>query len=240
MAIHHRDRGADSPFVERITHVAYDGAGGGWTTPDGCWDFVFRRRRGATQILQTGLITRPIQLDYEPGDEYLSVSFRPGVFMPMLPGERMLNHAFFRPSVGRRAFWLDGDVLEIPTFDNAEGLINRLARRGLLARDPIVTVAVNDDLQTLSSQRTVQRHFRRTLGISPKALQQILRAREAVALLERGRPILDVALDLGFADQAHLTRSLRALIGRTPRAIARDAALVDAHHLTPRRRGEAR
>lgn len=240
MPIRGRHRNADSPFVERITHVTYDGAGGGWTTPDGCWDFVFRRRRGATQILQTGLITRPIPLDYEPDDEYLSLSFKPGVFMPMLPGERMLNHAFFRPNVGQRAFYLDGDILEIPTFENAEGLVSRLARRGLLTRDPIVTGAVSDDLQGLSSQRTVQRHFHRTLGISPKALQQILRAREAVALLELGRPILDVAFDLGFADQAHLTRSLKALTGQTPRAIARGAALVGPPTLTPRSSGEAR
>ncbi len=239
MPIRRRERSADSPLVERIAHVAYDSASGGWTTPDGCWDFVFRRRRNAVQVLQTGLITRPIPLDYEPGDEYLSVSFKPGVFMPVLPGQRMLNRAFLRPAVGPRTFWLEGEVLEIPTFENAEGLVNRLARRGLLSRDAIVVRAVGDDLRLLRSPRTVQRHFQRTLGITPKALQQILRARDAVALLERGRPILDVAFDLGFADQAHLTRSLKALTGQTPRAIAR-AALADARPFTLRPYGEGR
>jgi AraC-like DNA-binding protein len=32
-------------------------------------------------------------------------------------------------------------------------------------------------------------------------------------------PHLDVALRLGFADQPHLTRELRALLGRTPSEI---------------------
>src|SRR5215831_11093707 len=137
MPIIRRHRGADSPFVEHITHVTYDGMAGDLTTPDGCWDIVFRKRRGVLQVLQTGLITRPIPLDYEPGDEYLSVSFKPGVFMPMLPGVRMLDRAFFRPTVSRGAFWLDGDVLEVPTFENAEGLVARLAKRGLLTRDDV-------------------------------------------------------------------------------------------------------
>jgi hypothetical protein len=220
MPIRRRHRKADSPFVERISHVVYDGAAGGLTTPDGCWDIVFRRRRGAMEVLQTGLITRPIPLDYECGDEYLCVSFKPGVFMPMLPGARMLDRAFLRPSVGKRAFWLDGDVMEVPSFDNAEGMVARIARRGLLTRDDVVTRVLDGERRALS-QRSVQRHFRHILGVTSKSLQQVLRARRAVELLQRGRPIITVVQDLGFSDQAHLTRSLRRLVGETPGAIVR-------------------
>jgi AraC-like DNA-binding protein len=66
----------------------------------------------------------------------------------------------------------------------------------------------------------VQRHFRYVLGISPKTLQQISRARRAVELLLAGSRIADVAFGLGFADQAHLTRSLKKLMGQTPAAFA--------------------
>ena len=62
----------------------------------------------------------------------------------------------------------------------------------------------------------MQRHFRNILGITPKGLEQFLRARQAVDLLQGGRPIPDVVDDLGFADQAHLTRSLKRLTGQTP------------------------
>ena len=172
MPVHRKHRSADSPFVESITHVAYDGSAGGVTTPDGCWDLVFRTRRGALQVLQTGLITRPIPLDYECGDEYVCVSFKPGVFMPTLPGAEMLDRAFFRPSIGHRSFWLDGDILEVPTFENAEGLVGRLVRCGRLAQDGTVLRVLDGDRRLLS-ERTVQRHFRYVLGISPKTLQQI-------------------------------------------------------------------
>src|SRR5690625_1523888 len=97
MGIYRRERGAASTLIERVEHVVYDGAAGGVTMPDGCWDLVIRRRRGAVEILQTGVITRPIALDYESGDDYVSISFKPGVFMPTLDGSSMLDRAFVRP-----------------------------------------------------------------------------------------------------------------------------------------------
>lgn len=226
MPIRSQTRAADSllvgRFVHHITHVQYDGAAGGVTTPDGCWDMVFRKRRGVVQVLQTGLITRPIPLDYECGDQYLCISFKPGVFMPMLPGARMLDRAFQRPNDGQ-VFVLENDRLEIPSFENAEVMVARLARRGLLTRDDVVTRVLEGEGRALSP-RSVQRHFRHILGITPKGLEQCLRAHRALDLLQGGRPILDVVDDLGFADQAHLTRSLKRLTGRTPGTVVRQAS----------------
>ena len=98
VSIHREERGADSTFVERITLVRYDRTVDDWTTPDGCWDIVIRRVRGRVEVLQTGLITRPIRLDYEAGDECVCISFKPGVFMPHLPGSAMLNRGVVRPT----------------------------------------------------------------------------------------------------------------------------------------------
>ena len=58
--------------------------------------------------------------------------------------------------------------------------------------------------------------------MSHAALKGIERARFATQLLREGRPPVDVAHDAGYFDQAHLTRSLRKLIGLTPGAIARE------------------
>jgi AraC-like DNA-binding protein len=38
----------------------------------------------------------------------------------------------------------------------------------------------------------------------------------AAARLQRGASILDVTHDLGYADQAHMTRDLKSLTGYTP------------------------
>ena len=52
-------------------------------------------------------------------------------------------------------------------------------------------------------------------------IRQIERAREATALLRDGAAAIDVAHDLGYFDQAHLTHSVAHFIGQTPTRIAR-------------------
>jgi hypothetical protein len=220
MSVRVHERDSDSPLVARITRVRYDSDWQGVTTPDGCWDLVVRKVGGQVHVLQTGVITRPVPLAYAAGDEYLSISFKPGVFMPRLPGDQMVDRGITRPSPSPRSFWLDQEQLEIPTFDNAEGLVDRLVRRGVLVRDEIVEGIVEGRPRAITP-RSVQRHFLQALGLTAKRLQQIQRACRAVELLQQGRRAIDVALELGYSDQAHLTRSLKALMGRTPGEISR-------------------
>jgi AraC-like DNA-binding protein len=212
-------RGSDSPFVAAISHVSYEGRLPDSTIPDGLWDIVVQKHAGMIAVLQTGLITRPVELGYGSGDEHLSISFRPGVYMPRLPGARMVDRGVFRPTISKRAFELDNDVFEIPSFENAEGLVERLVRRGLIVRDDIVD-DVAEGRPVAMSTRAVERHFRWALGLTPKQLEQIHRANRAVTMLEAGRSPVDVAADLEFADQSHLTRSLKRFTGRTPGEIA--------------------
>jgi hypothetical protein len=221
MSVRREVRASDSPLVERITRVRFDAAWRGTTTPDGCWDLVVRRVEGRLQLLQTGLITRPVELAYGAGDEYLSISFKPGVFMPRLPGKRMIDRGLLHPTPSSRTFRLEQDELEIPTFDNAEGLVDRLVRRELIVRDDIVAGVVEGRPRAIHP-RSVQRHFLETMGLTAKRLEQIRRACRAIDLLTRGKRAVDVALELEYADQSHLTRTLKAIMGRTPGQIARD------------------
>jgi len=208
--------------VERVSRVIFDGQDRDITTPDGCWDLVVMRRQGQVSVLQTGVITRPVTLDFSCGDEYVCISFKPGVFMPATPADGMVDRAFLRPIAGDRSFWFDGDRLEIPTFDNAEGLVARLSQRSAFVRDEIVA-GIADGAPRAISERSVQRHFQLSMGVTAKRFEQIRRARRAVELLERGTAVAVVAHELGYSDQAHLTRALKAFIGRTPGAIARQA-----------------
>lgn len=220
MRVRREVRASDSPLVERITRVSFDRDWQGVTTPDGCWDLVVRRVAGRVELLQTGLITRPVELAYAAGDEYLSISFKPGVFMPALPGKRMVDRGLMRPTPSPRTFWLEQDELEIPTFDNAESLIDRLVLRELLVRDEIVEGVVEGRARAIHP-RSVQRHFLDSMGLTAKRLQQIQRACRAVELLGGGQRPVDVALELGYADQSHLTRALKAMMGTTPGQLAR-------------------
>jgi AraC family transcriptional regulator len=66
------------------------------------------------------------------------------------------------------------------------------------------------------------RAFRRHLGVTPAGYQRRLRIERARrALVESDTPIAELALDSGFAGQAHFTHWFRRLVGVTPAAYRR-------------------
>ncbi len=220
MAIHRERRDADSPFVRHVARLTCTSDEAFLTTPDGLWDLLIRRHHGRIEVLQTGAVTKPVVVPLEAGDESVGIAFNPGVFMPRLPGTWMRDRGLLRPTETGRTFWIDRDELEVPTFENAERLVAELVRRDIIVLDPVVAGAVAGEPAPVSS-RSVQRHFQRVLGMGPHQLRQILRAADAVVELERGMPPIEVAQQFGYADQAHLTRSLQRFMGRTPGEIQR-------------------
>jgi transcriptional regulator GlxA family with amidase domain len=82
------------------------------------------------------------------------------------------------------------------------------------------------------------RRFRDEVGEPPWAFVRRVRDERARTLLRGGRAPAEVAHEAGFADQAHLTRALRARYGQTPGQIRR-AAVVPAEppaEATPNRK----
>jgi AraC-like DNA-binding protein len=66
---------------------------------------------------------------------------------------------------------------------------------------------------------TVSRGFSQVYGISPSAFRAELRGRLAWRrIVDAGQALTDLAYELGFADQAHMTRTVRAITGQPPRA----------------------
>jgi len=69
------------------------------------------------------------------------------------------------------------------------------------------------------SPEHLSRGFSRVFGITPHRFRWEARSRAALRdLTLTATPLVELALTHGFADQAHLTRSLRAFSGRTPGA----------------------
>lgn len=65
---------------------------------------------------------------------------------------------------------------------------------------------------------TLSRGFESVFGVSPSGFRAVARARRAwKAIRASGEPLVDIATRLGFADQAHMTRSVRQLTGNAPR-----------------------
>lgn len=82
-----------------------------------------------------------------------------------------------------------------------------------------------DDLCARSGlgPRSLQRLFLRYAGVSPTWVLRRYRLIDAAEAVRDGRHVVwaDVAADLGYSDQAHLTRDFRAALGQTPAAYAR-------------------
>jgi AraC-like DNA-binding protein len=78
-----------------------------------------------------------------------------------------------------------------------------------------------------TTPRALQRLFQAYVGVPPKWVLQRRRLQAAAARLEQGAGgLAALALDLGYFDQAHLTREFGALVGRPPAryAVAADPA----------------
>jgi AraC-like DNA-binding protein len=112
-----------------------------------------------------------------------------------------------------------GEVVEIPTFDTADVFVSRLVRADRLIRDAAIEQALLRQPVALTD-RSIQRRFVTATGLTYGGIRQIARANRAADLLGAGTPILDVVDSEGFSDQAHLTRSLKRFLGKTPGAIA--------------------
>lgn len=70
--------------------------------------------------------------------------------------------------------------------------------------------------------RTLQRLFRRHVGVTPKWVLARYRLHEAAARLTQTpkTSLARLAAELGYADQAHFTRDFTSVVGRSPRAVA--------------------
>ena len=109
-----------------------------------------------------------------------------------------------------------------PGPDDVDGFVQGLAQAGLLQHDPVVAQALRSDVRGWSTC-SVQRRVARATGLDRSAIRRIRRSERAVGLLSQGVPPAEVAATVGYADQPHLTRSLRLLVGQSPAQIRRSA-----------------
>lgn len=210
----------DSPFVESISAVRFETTGTTLMQPDGCWDIAIIKRGDDSMVLRTGLTTQPVVYEHEAGDEQLVISFKPHSFMPLMPGDIMRDEGVMLEKFGRGGFWIGTEVREIPTLENADVFVERLVRDGIVDSNELVASVVEGQPKAMT-ERTLQRHFLRTTGLTYKHFTLVQRAQKAVAMLQMGRPAVDVALALGFSDQAHMINSLKVIMGQTPKEIVR-------------------
>jgi AraC-like DNA-binding protein len=71
------------------------------------------------------------------------------------------------------------------------------------------------------SRRQLERDFARYIGTSPRHLAQVARVQWVSRKAQTGASLADIAADVGFADQAHMSRAVRHTTGLTPQQFVR-------------------
>lgn len=221
MLIAFEDRPSDCTVVDRVWRSRSEQPGPFHSMAACNWVMVVTRHQGRVFMTVRGPETQASVAECPADGEWIGIHFKLGTFMPLMPNLalRDRNDATL-PDVSGRSFWLDGSAWEYPSFDNADVFVNRLVKKGLIASDPHVHAALQRR-PGQASRRTEQRHFLQASGMTQATARQIERARRAAYLLKNGVPILQVVHDTGYFDQAHLTRSLKHFVGRTPAQVSR-------------------
>jgi hypothetical protein len=221
MSAFFESRLSDSPYIEIIWrgHVEQDYAP--VCPADVRWNLLFTRHGSRIRVTAEGATSHFVPKIQQEGMEFLVIKFKLGVFMPYLPAGDLVNCDALLPEAGSsQSFWLDGYAWQLPDFDNVEAFVERLVREGVLVTDPVVHAALQDQPLPVA-ERTIRRRFLQATGLTPQTIAQIERAKKAAELLGQGVSILDTVYEAGYADQPHLTRSLRRFFGQTPAQIAR-------------------
>ena len=186
------------------------------------WEMCVTRQQGSAWVTvrdpQTKATTTPIPEDAE----FFGIRFSLGTFMPNLPPSRLVDRAVTLPQATDASFWLDESAWSLPEPETADVFVRRLASTGLLVHDPIASAVVQGGAEGLST-RALERRVARATGLTRGAIRQIERAERAVELLSEGVSAPDAARQAGYADQPHLTRSLKRFVGQTPSQILSSA-----------------
>jgi AraC-like DNA-binding protein len=205
------------------------------TVPNGCAELEYVLGRNTITVI--GARRGPDVARLTPGSTVVGVRFRPGAAASLLgpPAAELVDTRVPLDGLwGGEASRLADRLAEAADAEIAARLLeDAVARRSSEAdeADPLVTAAIGrlqpwrrDDLATWAaglfiSPRQLRRRFVSALGFGPKTFQRIRRFQGFIALSQLGRGELTrLALDAGYADQAHLTRECAELTGLTPRA----------------------
>jgi AraC-like DNA-binding protein len=196
--------------------------------PDACSDVVWRQGEGTTVA---GPDTSAKLVTGAPGDVLIGMRFQPGAGGGAL-GVPLDALRDLRVDAGEvdRAFDVAGDLAPADVIGRflaavagrePDQLVAEAARR--LTSEEVETVA----RELFISDRQLRRRFHSAVGYGPKTLARVLRFRRFVDAIDDGRADLAaLAFEVGYADQAHMTREATRLAGLPPAALVRDRTSV--------------
>ena len=203
--------------------------------PDGCIDILFES--GSEMLSVVGTMTKTLWAEYRGPTQFVGARFRAGGAVPFLreradvfTDDAVEAVAVLGPT-GRdlKEQLLAGASIEERVRSVERFLIQRLETTATvvdariawgtsrLIHDPGCRI---DSLASClgMSRQYVRRLFLEHTGLSPKAFARVARLEKLVAAMPSIPNLADAALASGYADQSHMTREFREMVGVTPAA----------------------
>ncbi len=229
-----------APFVEHFWTVAWDVREPEVreVLPHPSVHLVLEAGNSRVAGVPTGRFTRRL----EGKGRVLGTKFRPGGFHPFFgravsgltnrvmpladvfgPGAETLEARALACADPLAAFEIVQDFLRGrgPVSDATVDLVSRIAERAATDRD---ITRVDHLLRAFDlGARKLQRLFDEYVGVTPKWIIQRYRLHEAAERIAAGLATdgATLALDLGYADQAHFIRDFKRLVGSSPAEYAK-------------------
>jgi AraC-like DNA-binding protein len=213
--------------------------------PDACVDVIWQSDVG---VYVAGPDTGPAPVAMPPGAVLIGARFRPGaggsgLGLPLdeIRDRRVdlidLHAVPARTLPGRLA----PDEALRRLIIAVGGMISTRAPDALVTHGARLLSAPGTRCEALGgaldlSERQLRRRFQTAVGYGPKTLQRVLRFRGFLDRVDaglEGLELADLALELGYADQAHMTREVTRLSGLSPLALSRSRL----PEVSPRRPG---
>ena len=213
-------RETEEPYEQRIV-------------PDACIDLIWHRESG--ELFIAGPDTRPYVGPVEPGT-LVGLRFSPGSAPVALgaPADsirdgRVALDSLWSPAQTRQ---LGENLADTPSDTDAQRMLERAvtAHAGGM-RDRAATgvlrllrsgTRVGEMAGAIGlSERQLHRRCLAAFGYGPKVLDRVLRFDRAVRLARSGMALADIAYEVGYADQPHLSREIKALSGVPIRSLVR-------------------
>ncbi len=223
------ERFAASPLVACTWEQAPTARHEQQIVPDACVDLIWSGGR----LTVAGPDTGPRVVTLEPASRLVGVRLRPGAAGAILG----LPASELRDVSPDAAEVLGRDVVAALLQALASGsdphalLLRAVGLRGAREPDPLVVAAVEAlgrprarvapvAAELGVSARQLQRRVSDAVGYGPKMLQRVLRFRRLQVLAPA--PLVELALDAGYADQAHMTAEVTQLAGVSPVRFLKD------------------
>jgi AraC-like DNA-binding protein len=185
--------------------------------PDACVDIVWANER----LVVAGPATGAVLSERQAGSMTHGVRFRVGAAGAALgiPAAELLDQ-----TVPLGDVWDDVAGLEDAAARGPAALAAAVTARIDAAPDGAVRAAAAG-ISVGLGDRQLRRRFADAVGYGPKTLDRILRFQRFLALARAtGTDLARLALEAGYADQAHLTRECTRLSGLPPAALLASGA----------------